>query len=149
MAGVEAELQRKRRQEEGRRGLGDVRRRFMRRFLLTDPQPEWSARESELSMTFKGTAEQTVLDPLSGECSGDVVGGELFEYVPGDAYAKVHDLFVECQDVGDPNVLSAFIAKHPFHVEALLATHDVLSATGSHLHADECLNRSVATPTGI
>lgn len=57
VASVEADLERKRRQEVGRSGQPMGRfggRYFVRKFILTHPRPEWSSINLEMKMISKG-----------------------------------------------------------------------------------------------
>eukprot|EP00210_Caulerpa_lentillifera_P006380 g6094.t1 len=144
VANVEAELEKKRRKEQGVRERSHTRtpHRFLRRFVLVTPHPDWEAPISTLTMDFKGNLTHFTL--MGGQCiPGSTDDGELFEFVGLSRYVEDHKRFLAVRDMGDPNLLANFANLHPYHVESLIAMYDFLMSTGQSLHAEECLKRAL------
>ena len=56
----------------------------------------------------------------------DDLYGEAYEFVPTELYARQFDEFVELVELGDIDMIYAFVRKHPLHIDSLLVLSDFL-----------------------
>ncbi|KAG2488363.1 hypothetical protein HYH03_013053 [Edaphochlamys debaryana] len=113
----------------GAPGGGGGRRRglALKRGWLVAPKEHWPASEGGLSM----------------ELAGHKGGVPLFRYVYSPTYRETQQRFYRCQASYDPATIAALLQQAPYHVDALLAMHDLYRHMGENSYAEEMLDRAL------
>ncbi|GIL60027.1 hypothetical protein Vafri_14657 [Volvox africanus] len=110
------------------RGLPGRRRGLaLKRGWLVAPKEHWPQCEGGLSMVMTGSK----------------TGAPVFRYVFSPAYKETQARFLRCQASYDPATIAALLQQAPYHVDSLLAMHDLYRHMGENNYAEEMLDRAL------
>eukprot|EP01025_Chloroclados_australasicus_P051961 TRINITY_DN6050_c0_g3_i1.p1 TRINITY_DN6050_c0_g3~~TRINITY_DN6050_c0_g3_i1.p1 ORF type:complete len:692 (-),score=119.28 TRINITY_DN6050_c0_g3_i1:343-2292(-) len=100
----------------------NVRLPQLRKGILITPKLTWPRPEGGLSMDkFKNR----------------------YQYTYSASYTAVQELFEQYQSGFDPNNIVDLLRQSPYHLDSLLAMHDLYRATGEHAAAEEMIERCI------
>eukprot|EP00899_Mesostigma_viride_P019316 jgi/Mesvir1/27386/Mv07190-RA.1 len=104
-------------------GAAAVAARRLRKGLLVSPQDTWP--------------------PWDGGLSMESLGNNVFQFKHSPAYKEVQRQYESCVATHDPNTIATLVARHPYHVDSLLALAEVYKQMGemqTHAHLlERCL----------
>ncbi|GLC35077.1 hypothetical protein PLESTM_000276900 [Pleodorina starrii] len=110
------------------RGLPGRRRGLsLKRGWLVAPKEHWPPCEGGLSM----------------EMTGNKAGVPVFRYVFSPTYRETQARFLRCQASYDPATIAHLLQQAPYHVDSLLAMHDLYRHMGENTYAEEMLDRAL------
>ncbi|GLI70702.1 hypothetical protein VaNZ11_015646 [Volvox africanus] len=110
------------------RGLPGRRRGLaLKRGWLVAVKEHWPPCEGGLSMVMTGSK----------------TGAPVFRYVFSPAYRETQARFLRCQASYDPATIAALLQQAPYHVDSLLAMHDLYRHMGENNYAEEMLDRAL------
>ncbi|KAL3162159.1 hypothetical protein ABBQ32_009867 [Trebouxia sp. C0010 RCD-2024] len=97
--------------------------------MLTTPKDHWPPFEGGIHME------------VAGKPTAD--GRPMFRYTHSAAYHGVQMVFEQSQASFDPNSILALLEQHPYHVDSLLAMHELYRSMGEVASSDEMLERCI------
>ncbi|KAL3147449.1 hypothetical protein ABBQ38_014508 [Trebouxia sp. C0009 RCD-2024] len=109
------------------RGL--LKRVQLKSGMLTTPKDHWPPFEGGIHME------------VAGKPTAD--GRPMFRYTHSPAYHGVQMVFEQSQASFDPNSILALLEQHPYHVDSLLAMHELYRSMGEVASSDEMLERCI------
>ncbi|EQC35964.1 hypothetical protein SDRG_06706 [Saprolegnia diclina VS20] len=112
-------------------------RRSTKKVVLVTPDDSWPR-----PPTFVGGGIRwTRVDKPA--CPSWDLGCDYFQVDWSLTYKKMQEQFQVLQSTHDPNAIGHFLAKHPYHVDALLQMSEVFQHHGQMDHSADCIKKCV------
>ncbi|KAJ0410132.1 hypothetical protein ATCC90586_001617 [Pythium insidiosum] len=110
-------------------------RKTTKKVFLVTPHDEWPRPPTFVAGGIRWTRANKPSGPSwNGLC-------QYFEITWSMAYKKAQEEFQILQQTHDPNLISHFLHRHPFHIDALLQMSEVFQHHGQMDHASDCIKR--------
>jgi len=134
----------------------ELKRIFGRRVIASESQAMKAEGQRQRGVQARGAGQRAskktvivtardnwprVQSGLSMEVVGTDKGARVFNYTHNVAYLMVQQEYEDCVAAHDPNLLAQLVAKHPYHVDALLALVEVYQQMNELNTAQELLER--------
>ncbi|PNH09023.1 Transcription factor 25 [Tetrabaena socialis] len=90
-----------------------------------------------------GASASSSANGAAGGAAGHKAGVPLFRYLHSATYKETQARFYRCQASYDPATIAALLQQSPYHVDSLLAMHDLYRHMGENTYAEEMLERAL------
>lgn len=133
------QMTKKQRHHHQRGGLGGRKSRLtgLRPLVLITPEESWTRPPNYIN----GGIRMTLARPST--TYGWDLGSDFFEFEMSATYEKSKHAVEQLFLMHDPNIFAAFVYKHPYQVDALLAFCQLLQHHGQMDQATELLKRAL------